>query len=105
MKRYHRRSLPPPPQFVRLALLLASPVRWAMLYELALHDLVSVKHLAAISGLTSSAASMHVRVLKKTRIIEQGMGRLYRLTAAYRPPPGQDYLDFGMCRLMLPPKA
>ena len=72
---------------------------------LARHDLVSVKRLASTCGLSASATSMHVRVMKKTGIIEQGMGRLYRLyrlTPAYRPAAGQDYLDLGPCRLMLP---
>ena len=44
-----------------------------------------------------------MRVLKKSVIIEQGMGRLYRLTPAYRPAPGQDYVKLGPRRLMLLP--
>ena len=31
------------------------------------------------------------------------MGRLLQLTAAYRPAPGQNYLDFGHCHLFITP--
>ena len=103
MRKPHALTRLPQRSIDSVSLLLGSPARWTMLYELARHDLVSVTHLASTSGLSPSATSMHVRVMRKTGIIEQGLGRLYRLTPAYRPAPGQDYLDLGPCRLMLPP--
>ena len=80
-------------------------VAWTLLRKVGLvsRDSHGAEHLATTSGLTASAASMHIRVLKKTVIIEQGMGCLYRLTPAYRPSPGQDYVKLGPRRLMLLP--
>jgi len=46
---------------------------------------------------------MHMRVLKDSGIVQLAFGRLYRLAPAYRPPPGAEYLDLGLCRLQLPP--
>ena len=49
------------------------------------------------------ATSMHLAVLRKAGLIEQTIGRLYRLPARLRPAPGADCLDLGLCRLVLPP--
>ena len=86
-----------------VAQVLSVPYRWTMLREFARLGLVSTNHLAGQCGISRATASNNIRLLKDAGIIEVGMGRLHQLTAAYRPPPGQNYLDFGHCHLIITP--
>ena len=85
-----------------ISMVLGSAVRWMILSELGLGELVSVSLLAKKVGLTRAATSMHMRILKDAGIIQSDIGRLYRLVPALRPGPGAEYLDLGHCRVRLP---
>ena len=86
-----------------VVLVLGSVPRWRMLKVLAGTEWLPVSFLAVKGEVARSAASKHVAVLLKTKVIERGVGRLYRLVPALRPPPGADYMDFGWCRMKLTP--
>ena len=86
-----------------ISTILSIPVRWQILYIFAREELVSVTALAGKVGMSRPATSMHLRVLKDAGLIESTIGRLYRLAPALRPAPGVEYLDLGLCRLLLPP--
>jgi len=88
-----------------VALVLASVPRWSMLRELAATEWLTVGFLARRAGLTRAAASKHVALLLKKKVIERGPSRLIRLVAPLRPPPGADWLDFGWCRVRWTPPA
>lgn len=83
--------------------LLSSAPRCRILRELTLSEWLPVSYLATRAGLTRSAASQHMILLKKLKVVEGGVGRLYRLVPALRPPPGAEWLDLGYMRLKLPP--
>ncbi|MES2706582.1 MAG: hypothetical protein V4726_08265 [Verrucomicrobiota bacterium] len=43
--------------------------------------------------------------LRQSGLVEQGMGRLYRLVPGLRPAPGAEFLDLGVCLIRLRPPA
>ena len=88
-----------------MAGLLGSVVRWRMLYIMAREERVAVSHLAAKLGISRPTLCMHMALLKRAGIVEQGLGRLYSLTPRYRPAPGAEFIDLGLCRLMFPAAA
>ena len=87
----------------KLCTLLSSAPRCRILRELTLSEWLPVSYLAARAGISRTAASQHMALLKKLKVVEGGVGRLYRLVPALRPPPGAEWLDFGYMRLKLPP--
>lgn len=64
----------------------------------------SVSHLTAVGGVSATACSKHVAVLRQCGLVERGPGRLYRLPGSLRPLPDAEVLDLGVCavRLRLP---
>lgn len=86
-----------------ISTILSIPIRWKILYEMARVDFISVSLLARKIGMSRPATSMHLAVLRKAGLIEQTFVRLYRLPARLLPAPGADYLDLGLCRILLPP--
>lgn len=78
--------------------------RWKILLELAGEmEWMSVSYLAGRVGIERSGCSKHMADLAKAGLVEQGMGRLYRLAPAIRPAPGAEFLDLGVCQLRLRP--
>ena len=83
--------------------LLGSPQRCRMLRELAQSEWLPVAYLGQRAGISRTAASQHIATLKRLKVVETGVGRLYRLVSALRPAPGAEWLDFGWMRLRLGP--
>lgn len=83
--------------------LLGSPQRCRILRELAKSEWLPVSYLGARAGISRTAASQHMAVLLKLKVVERGVGRLYRLVPALRPAPGEEWMDFGYLRLRLGP--
>ncbi len=86
----------------QLCKLLSSAPRCRILRELTLSEWLPVSYLASRAGISRTAASQHMALLKKLKVVEGGVGRLYRLVPALRPPPDSEWLDFGYMRLKLP---
>ncbi|MES2705054.1 MAG: helix-turn-helix domain-containing protein [Verrucomicrobiota bacterium] len=90
----------------RLSRVLAALPRWRILTELAgEQEWLSVSHLASRAGVASAACSKHMLELRNCGLVEQGMGRLYRLLPVFRPAPGAEFLDLGVCLLRLRPAS
>lgn len=84
---------------------LGSSHRCVILRELATTEWLPVTYLSVKAGISRTAASQHMAILKQCKAVETGVGRLYRLAAALRPAPGEEWLDFGHLRLRIPARA
>jgi hypothetical protein len=81
--------------------LLGSVERCRMIAALCGHEWMPSSLLARAARLTRTAGSQQLALLRKGKIVEVGMGRLYRLHPSLRPAPGVEFVDFGCLRLML----
>lgn len=84
-----------------LCALLGSPQRCRILRELTKSEWLPVTYLGAKAGISRTAASQHIATLLRLKVVERGVGRLYRLVPALRPAPGEEWMDFGYLRLRL----
>ena len=75
--------------------------RWRMLRALCAGEAMSVTELSEVVGCSVDMSSKHLKVLKAAGVVVQKRTRLYALTAAYQPVPGEPLLDFGHCVLRL----
>ena len=82
-----------------LARAFADPSRWRILWQIGQGTPLPVYELARRLGLSQSLASKHVGVLRKAGLIVTGLGGLYQLAPALRPPPGSQTADLGVCTL------
>lgn len=87
----------------KVCAMLGSPQRCRILRELATTEWLPVSHLSKVAGVSRTSGSQHMAVLVKLKVVERGMGRLYRLAPALRPAPGAEWLDFGWLQLRLGP--
>jgi DNA-binding transcriptional ArsR family regulator len=89
----------------KVCALLGSPQRCRILRELTKSEWLPVTYLGAKAGISRTAASQHIATLLRLKVVERGVGRLYRLVPALRPAPGDEWMDFGYLRLRLGPRA
>lgn len=81
---------------------LGAVARWKILVHLARESgWHPVSHLAGVGGVTATACSKHMSVLRQCGLVERGRSRLYRLPAALRPLPGAEVLNLGVCTVLL----
>ena len=78
---------------------IGEPTRWRILAELSKGEPRMVIELARAVGRTETVVSKHLAVLRKTRVVEIGRGRMYHILAPYRVESG--VLDFGYGRLRM----
>jgi hypothetical protein len=76
-----------------------------MLIALCETEWLPTSYLAGRGKVRPSNGSAHLRILKKCGLVEQGLGRLYRLPPAFRPAPGAEWLDLGHIGLRIKPRA
>ena len=62
---------------------------------------MTVTQLADDLGFSVDMSSKHLKVLKDAGLNERKRNRLYTLTKAYQPVPGEPLLDLGHCVLRL----
>ena len=82
-----------------LCALLGSPQRCRILRELAKSEWLPVTYLGAKAGISRTAASQHIATLLRLKVVERGVGRLYRLVPALRPAPAMGGWTNGFPRL------
>jgi DNA-binding transcriptional ArsR family regulator len=75
--------------------------RWRILRALCAGEGMTVTQLADDLGFSVDMSSKHLKVLKDAGLIERKRNRLYALTSAYQPVPGEPLLDLGHCVLRL----
>ena len=84
-----------------LAAVLGSPTRWVILAQLCDGEGYGAGDVAAVAGITASAASKHMALLVRAGICSQGRGRLYKIRREFLAVPGRRVLDFGHCVVRL----
>jgi DNA-binding transcriptional ArsR family regulator len=83
----------------KLAFILGSPQRWNMLVALGNVEWLPAQYLAGMAGVSRTGVSQHLRVLRENHIVEQGFGRLYRLSAPWRTRLEEGWIDFHLARI------
>ena len=79
---------------------IADPTRRQVFERLGAGPL-SVGEIAEGLPVSRPAVSQHLKVLKDAGLVERKRNRLYVLTSAYQPVPGEPLLDYGHCILRL----
>jgi DNA-binding transcriptional ArsR family regulator len=88
----------------RVSRVLGAVARWRILIALAgEREWLSVSFLASQAAVAPAACSKHMLELRRSGLVEQGMGRLYRLIPGLRPANGAEFLDLGVCQIRLRP--
>ncbi len=80
---------------------IASPIRWAILRELASGRPYAVVELAELLGQSQTSISKHMTFLRESGIAEVGRNRLYSIPDAFLADKEHRVLDFGWCLLRL----
>ncbi|MEP6811180.1 MAG: metalloregulator ArsR/SmtB family transcription factor [Chthoniobacterales bacterium] len=80
---------------------IASPMRWAILRELASGRPYAVVELAELLGQSQTSISKHMTFLREAGITEVGRNRLYSIPSAFLPDKEHRILDLGWCVLRL----
>jgi DNA-binding transcriptional ArsR family regulator len=75
--------------------------RWRMLRALCAGEGMTVTELAEVIGCSVDMSSKHLKMLNAAGLVVRKRNRLYTLTPAYKPVPGEPLLDFGHCVLRL----
>jgi biotin operon repressor len=75
--------------------------RWRMLRALCAGEAMSVTELAEVIGCSVDMSSKHLKTLKTAGLVVQKRNRLYAITPACQPVPGEPLLDYGHCVLRL----
>ena len=83
----------------KLSYLLGSPQRWSMLVALGNVEWLPAQYLAGVAGISRTSVSQHLRVLRENHIVEQGFGRLYRLSQPWRTRLAEGWIDFHLARI------
>lgn len=91
----------PLPNHEKLLTAISHSGRWRMLRALCTGEGMTVTQLAGDLGISVDMSSKHLKMLKDAGLVERKRNRLYILTAAYQPVPGEPLLDYGHCVLRL----
>jgi len=87
-------------KFESAADVLASPIRWRMLAELAKGQPLPVVEMARRLHLPATNISKHAAVLRDCGVIQRGFGSDYRIAEKYLVP-GERAIDLGVALLRL----
>ena len=91
----------PLPDHEKLLTAISHSGRWRMLRLLCTGEGMTVTQLADDLGISVDMSSKHLKMLKDAGLVERKRNRLYILTTAYQPVPGEPLLDYGHCVLRL----
>ena len=92
----------PHPPIAALTKAIGTPLRWAILTELASGEPRMVKEIALKLRRSPSLVSKHLAVLRRAGVVEIGRAGVYQIPKYFTVAPEKRHLDFGHCLLRMP---
>jgi len=92
----------PHPPIDALTRAIATPLRWAILTELAAGEPRMVKEIALALKKSPTLISKQMAILRRAGVVEVGRAGVYQIPKHFLATPEQRHLDFGHCLLRLP---